>query len=69
MKTKIFYYLHALVTLKPSQLFWYVNRRFLSDSKKDVVLDEQVKIRQGEVATAFLAYPMQASGPGYFRFL
>lgn len=68
MKQKLFYYLYALYSLKPSQVYWYVIRRVLAKGKT-VVLEEQLSIPDMKQRAVFLDYPMFADGDWAFRFL
>lgn len=68
MKQKLFYYLYALYSLKPSQVYWYIVRRILAKGKT-VVLPEQLKIADIEQKALFLECPMHAGEDWAFRFL
>lgn len=68
MKKKFFYYIYALYSLKPSQVYWYVVRRVLAKGKT-IVLTEQLEVASVTQKVHFLAYPMAASSNWAFRFL
>lgn len=68
VKIKLFYYLYALYSLKPSQVYWYVVRRVLARGKT-IVLEEQLEVASVTQNACFLEYPMGASKSWAFRFL
>ncbi len=68
MKKKLFFYLYALYSLKPSQIYWYVIRRVLAKGKT-IVLEQQLGVADVDRGQSFLKYPMHSSGDWTFRFL
>ena len=70
MPSKAFLYAHALISLKPSQIYWYLLRRgFKVGERCRLSTDFTPAARDVTQATAFLPYPMQSESEEHFRFL
>ncbi len=68
LKNKLFYYLYALVSLKPSQLFYYLLRRVF-DVRKHYRVSDAYEVNSSLSACEFLEWQMEADTDWTFRFL
>ncbi|MDO6461361.1 alginate lyase family protein [Granulosicoccaceae sp. 1_MG-2023] len=70
MPSKAFLYAHAMVSLRPSQILWYLLRRGLKVGEGCSTETDFAPVPAGQQPhSAFLTYPMGAAAPDGFCFL